>query len=99
LETKAQSVAVLRIALLFLNSEKQVVKEFGYRLLLKYCNKTGDFVPLYDIAALLRFIPIMSMLKKQSLLPTSEGFLDTLMASYQENFKVGDIYQTENQSA
>lgn len=99
METKAQSLAVLKIALLFLNNEKQVIKEFGYRLLLKYSNKTKDFVPLYDIAALLGFIPIMSMLKNQSLLPTNEGFLDTLMASYRENFKAGDIYQTENQSA
>ena len=98
-ETRAQSLAVLKIALLFLNSENQVVKEFGYRLLLKYSNKTGNFVPLYDIAALLGFIPIMSMLRNQSLLPTNEGFLDTLMAAYRENFKVGDIYQTENQSA
>ncbi|MBB5368545.1 MULTISPECIES: DEAD/DEAH box helicase [unclassified Janthinobacterium] len=94
-----QSSSVLKIALLFLNSEKDVVKEFGYRLLLKYANKTGNFVPLYDVAALLGFTPIMSLLKQQSLLPENNGFLDTLMSAYRENFKVGDIYQTENQSA
>lgn len=97
--TRKQSSIVLKTALLFLNSEKDVVKEFGYRLLLKYANKTGDFIPLYDVAALLGFIPIMSLLKNQSLLPENDGFLDTLMAAYRENFKVGGIYQTENQNA
>lgn len=97
-ESTQQSFIVLKTALLFLNSENDVVKEFGYRLLLKYANKTGDFVPLYDIAALLGFIPIMTMLKNQSLLPENDGFLDNLMSSYRENFKVGEIYQTEKQN-
>lgn len=98
-ETRKQSSIVLKTALLFLNSEKDVIKEFGYRLLLKYANKTRDFIPLYDVAALLGFIPIMSLLKNQSLLPENDGFLDNLMAAYRENFKAGEIYQTENQSS
>jgi hypothetical protein len=56
--TSNQAYAALRIAILLLNSANQDVQELGYRILLKYTARTRDFVPLYDIAAALGFIPI-----------------------------------------
>ena len=90
--TKSQKSAILKISLLFLNNEIDHIRDFGYRLLLKYSNKTGDFVPLYDVASGSGFIPIMKLLKRQSLIPESTSFISTFTTSYEENFKVGNTY-------
>ena len=90
--------SLLQVALLFLNTENQDVKDFGYRLLLKCCVLSDNYIPLYDIAAQLGYIPIMSLLKARELLPERNTFLQLLMESYQENFRANDVYQTERQS-
>jgi hypothetical protein len=95
--TYYQSLAILQVALLFLNNDTDDVKEFGYRLLVKYSNKTKNYVPLYDVSALLGFTPITALLKGQSLLPESDSFLSTMMEAYRENFKIGGAYHTEDQ--
>lgn len=96
--TKKQMLATLKISLLFLNSEIDHIREMGYRILLKYSNKTGDFIPLFDVAAGSGFIPIMKLLRRQSLIPDSSSFINIITDSFEENFKLNDTYQTEDQN-
>jgi len=88
---------ILQIAILFLNNKNDDVRDFGYSLLIRYCIRTDDYIPLYDIAASLGYIPIMHLLENQALLPSRESFLKLLMESYREHFKNNEVYQTENQ--
>ena len=92
-----QCIAILKICLLFLNSNNDEIKEFGYRILLKLCNKTRNYIPLYDVATNLGYIPIANMLKRGQYIAVTDSFIHTLMDGYRERFRQDDNYQTENQ--
>lgn len=93
-----QSRNILEIAVIFLNNPVAEIRDFGYRILLKYCVRSHNYVPLYDIAALKGFTPIAALLQARSLLPDRENFQSVLMDAYRENFKFGNVYHTEGQS-
>ena len=95
--TAKQEHALYKTALTLLNSSNENVKDYGYRIILKFCNITRNYVPLYDIASNLGFIPILNLLKAKSLLPPKTNFLSTFMDAYSEVFRENGIYQTESQ--
>ena len=41
---------ILTIATIFLNSNNKDVQNFGYRIILIYCNRNKDYRPLYEVA-------------------------------------------------
>lgn len=94
-----QKQIMLQLAILFLNSLNDDVKKLGYRIILKYCNKTGDYVPLYDVAINEGFIPISKYLEMNQYKDSGkqEQFFFGFQSAFEENFKKGNIYLTEEQ--
>ena len=103
LESKELSIIqrkiMLELAVVFLNSESENIKKLGYRIILKSCNKTGDYVPLYDVAINEGYIPIAKFLESNYLNKdeSHNRFLYEFQTSFTENFKKGNLYLTEEQ--
>ena len=51
-------IYLLTLAILFLNSQNENVRKLGYKIILKYSNLFEDYIPLYDVAINLNYIPI-----------------------------------------
>jgi len=96
---------LLKMAILFLNSEDANVQILGYRIILRYSNQFGDYEPLYDIALNRSYIPITKYIERKYFKIDGEEktFASLYVAAYQENFKIeGDderIYRSLGQLA
>lgn len=90
---------LLEIGILLFNSDDKFVSELGYRILLKLSLQTRNFLPLYDIAAVRGYTPIVELLRSQDLMQPNEKFFDEFLASYRKGFADGEVFQTEEQKA
>lgn len=93
-----QQLAILKIAILFLNNNDQDVKDFGYRLLLKYSVNTNKYIPLYDVATLMGYAPISKLLVNADFIESREGFVSCFIESFHETLMHDGNYQTEAQN-
>ncbi|HEY6530594.1 MAG TPA: DEAD/DEAH box helicase [Cellvibrionaceae bacterium] len=93
-----QEITILKIAILFLNNSAQDIKDFGYRLLVKYSMNTDKYIPLYDVATLLGYTPISKLLKNSDLIENNGGFANSFIESFHETLKHDGNYQTESQN-
>lgn len=57
-------IYLLTLAILFVNSKNENVKKLGYKIILKYSNLFEDYIPLYDVAINLNYIPICHFIEK-----------------------------------
>lgn len=92
-----ENVRFLEVAVIFFNSSDKNVRRLGYRMVLLYSIRTGDFVPLYDLSTNLGYFPISkrigSFLKDQS----DPSFFRTFHSAYFEAFREREIYMTRQQ--
>lgn len=58
IEEQSDKLKILSSAIFLINSEDKVLQNFGYRLIVSYCNATSDFKPLYDISIRQGLFPI-----------------------------------------
>ncbi|GEM_PF-5570518 len=56
--TIKETLKMLTIATIFLNSGNQCVQHFGYRIILVFSNRTQDYRSLYEVAVNLGYIPV-----------------------------------------
>ena len=57
---------ILTIATIFLNSNNKDVQNFGYRIILIYCNRNKDYRPLYEVALNLGYIPVAKSIDRMT---------------------------------
>ncbi|WP_417783848.1 DEAD/DEAH box helicase [Terasakiella pusilla] len=92
--------AILRIALLFLNDEKEILRRLGYRIILFYSNKYRDYAPLYDIAINSGFAPISKIIEDKEFEEPDEDderFFSLFNSSLLEFYKEDNKYLTFSQ--
>ena len=93
-------IYLLTLAILFLNSKHENVRKLGYKIILKYSNLFEDYIPLYDIAINLNYIPICHFIEKMPKYANyfNNKFNNILMSSYCNLFKdANEIYYTGKQ--
>lgn len=80
---------LLKTAILFINSDEQIIERLGYRIILHYSNSYKDYKPLYDLSVLNDFVPVSKFIERKffSADKVLHGFSSTLLSAYQENFK------------
>ena len=92
---------ILSIVVLFSNQNDELINNLGYRMALAYGIKTGDYSALYDLSINKGLIPIAALLRSIPDLPFKEipgsEFLSIINESYIDNFRKGEIVQTEQQ--
>ena len=98
--SEAEIVALLKIAIIFINSKDQHLQGLGYRTILLTCIKTNDYRPLYDIAINSGYFPIakqIELLSKDIKNTEDPLFIKEFQSAYLESFKVGTAYFTDEQ--
>ncbi len=56
---------MLSLAILFLNGSSDNVQKLGYRIIVIYCNRMGDYKPLYDIAINTGLVPVAQFIEER----------------------------------
>lgn len=89
----------LKMAILFLNYGDDYVKKLGYRIIVRYCNYSKDYRPLYDVALANKYIPVAKFIEDVHLKPENinTDFFKLFSSAYQDNFRDGNIYLSEGQ--
>lgn len=93
-------IYLLTLAILFLNSKHENVRKLGYKIILKYSNLFEDYIPLYDVAINLNYIPICHFIEKMPKYANyfNNKYNNILMSSYCNLFKdANEIYYTGKQ--
>lgn len=92
-------INLLKLAIIFLNSSDSFTQEFGYRVILKYCNNYEDYIPLYNVAINMGYIPIAKYIEINHIESESSknSFYSEFLSSFKEIFRKEDIYLTEEQ--
>jgi len=87
---------LLSISILLLNQSDLQLKKLGYRIIVLYTNKTGDYKPLYDITINIGLFPISKQIEKIIGIE-SNSFIQTFSSSFLETYKTEEIYISEQQ--
>ncbi|MEG1647734.1 MAG: DEAD/DEAH box helicase [Bacilli bacterium] len=94
---ESDNVKILSIAIIFLNSKNLLVNQFGYRIIVIYCNRTKDFKPLYEVALNRGFFPIVKFIENLIMNNTHRSFYFELNSSFLENYYILNNYRTVEQ--
>lgn len=83
-----REVFLLRCAIFFLRSDVAVLNQLGYRICVLYGNKTGDYLPLYDISLNLGYFPIVSLIERNAEITKNElSFIQSFQGAFVDIFK------------
>ncbi len=86
-DSKRESL-LLRCAIFFLRSNVAVLNQLGYRVCVLYGNKTGDYLPLYDISLNLGYFPIVNLIEKNTLMIKNEfSFIQSFQGAFVDIFR------------
>lgn len=89
-----EGVIALKWAIFFINSEDEGLKRLGYRIIVRYSVLSGNYIPLYDVAFNLGFIPIAKFIEEIYIgnEKFQSSFNRLLFSSINEFYRVGDHY-------
>ena len=88
--TDDEKFFLLKIAVYFLNSKDENVERLGYRIILRYSNLYGDYVPLHDVALSRDYIPVAKFIERKYFGEDGrrESFSRLFVEAYEEGFKI-----------
>lgn len=100
--SRIEKETILRIAILLINDENEILQRLGYRIVLFYSNKTDDYRPLYDIAINSGYAPISKIIEDIKFVSPEyddgdESFFSLFNSSLLEFYKVDNQYMTFSQ--
>lgn len=91
---------LLSIAIVLLNEKDLLVRRLGYRVIVLYCNQTNDYKPLYDISLNQGLYPIVKLIEQNEKYnhQFEDSFFRLFQSSFVENYKVNNMYLSEQQN-
>ncbi len=80
---------LLRCVIVLLRSDVKILNELGYRICVLYGNKTGDYLPLYDISLNLGYFPIVNLIEEKagSDWKSEDSFIHSFQNAFLDIFK------------
>lgn len=90
----------LSVSVLFSNQKDRTLNKIGYKIALLYAINKQDFKPLYDICINTGITPVVDLLKRigvNNKTNNEDGFYPTIIESFIDKFRVGNVVQTEQQ--
>lgn len=88
---------LLAIAICFINAEEVNVQQLGYRIVVEYCNQTGDYIPLYEISINKGLYPVSKFIEQHYISDEQRNFFTEWNDAFLEQYATGRIYQSEQQ--
>lgn len=89
--------SLLAIAICFTNADDIKVQQFGYRIIVEYCNQTGDYAPLYEISINEGLYPVSKFIEQHYATDKHRNFFTEWNNAFLEQYSIGDVYQSEQQ--
>lgn len=95
--SKREYECILAIAVCFTNADDVKVQQFGYRIIVEYCNQTGNYAPLYEISINEGLYPVSKFIEQHYALDKHRNFFTEWNNAFLEQYSIGDVYQSEQQ--
>ena len=95
--SQKQYETLLAIAICFINAEDSNVQQLGYRIIVEYCNQTGDYVSLYEIAVNKGLYPVSKFIEQNYINDERRNFFTEWNDAFIEQYALDDMYQSEQQ--
>lgn len=93
-----ESIILLKTAIILLNFGDIDLQKLGYKIIVMYSNKSGDFRPLYDFAINKGYMPISKLIEqKYSINNTDNHFFRLFLSAYHETYKENGYYVSNGQ--
>ncbi|MGN0831329.1 MAG: DEAD/DEAH box helicase [Candidatus Ornithospirochaeta sp.] len=94
-----QYETILAIAICFINAEDVKVQQFGYRIIVEYCNQTRDYRPLYEIAINVGLYPVSKFIEQHYIEESERNFFTEWNDAFTEQYFDDNKYQSEQQKS
>lgn len=88
---------LLAIAICFINADDANVQQFGYRIIVEYCNQTSDYAPLYDISINKGLYPVSKFIEQHYIADRQRNFFTEWNNAFLEQYAAGEVYRSEQQ--
>lgn len=96
--SEKQYEILLAIAICFINAEDINVQQFGYRIVVEYCNQTKDYIPLYEIAVNKGLYPVSKFIEQYYINDNKRNFFTEWNDAFTEKYISDGICRSEQQS-
>ena len=97
--SQKQYEILLAIAICFTNAENTNVQQFGYRIMVEYCNQTNDYVPLYEIAVNKGLYPVSKFIEQNHIDDSKKNFFTEWNDAFMEQYVSGEVCRSEQQNS
>ena len=94
-----QYETLLAIAICFTNADDINVQQWGYRIVVEYCNQTQDYMPLYEIAINKGLYPVSKFIERHYIDDDQRNFFTEWNDAFTEQYISGNICRSEQQDA
>lgn len=88
---------MIEIAVLLINSLYENTRKLGYRIIVEYSIKTGDYKPLYSIAINQELIPISHFIENNILSEKQKNVYTELNEAFSKQYEYNNIYLSREQ--
>lgn len=88
---------LISVAVYLINIEDVTLQHLGYRIIVSYCNNSGNYRPLYEIANVYGLYPVSKFIEDHYILEKAKNFLSAWKDASVEQYHHESIYQTEEQ--
>lgn len=95
--TPKQLESLLAICICFTNAKDTNVQQLGYRIIVDYCNRTKNYVPLYEIAINSGLYPVSKFIEQNYINDERKNFFTEWNDAFTEQYAESGIYQSEQQ--
>ena len=96
--SEKQYEILLAIAICFINAEDINVQQFGYRIVVEYCNQTKDYIPLYEMAVNKGLYPVSKFIEQHYINDNKRNFFTEWNDAFTEKYISDGICRSEQQS-
>lgn len=97
--SQKQYEILLAIAICFTNADNTNVQQFGYRIMVEYCNQTNDYVPLYEIAVNKGLYPVSKFIEQNYIDDSKKNFFTEWNDAFTEQYVSGEVCRSEQQNS
>ena len=88
---------LLSVAVYLVNIENVTLQHLGYRIIVDYCNNSGNYRPLYEIANSYGLYPVSKFIEDHYIADDERNFFSAWNDASVEQYHHDSIYQTEEQ--
>ena len=92
-----EQIKILQLAVVFINSNNDLIRKLGYRIVVLFSVQYECYAPLYEIALNLGLYPISAYIEQHLSSELEKGVFAELNSAYTEIYRQNDIYNSEEQ--